>query len=60
MRDRPADDTGASSCVDHSARLQLGQQRQQRQAEDGEVVALDALEELDAEALDLDRRRRLA
>ena len=53
MRDGPADDAGAYHVVDHSARPELGQQRHERQADDGEVVALDALEQLDAEAFDL-------
>ena len=34
------------------------EQRQQRQAEDGEMIALDALEQMDAERLRADSRRR--
>ena len=40
-------------CVDHSARSEFGQQRHQRQSDDGEMIALNALEQLDAEPLDL-------
>ncbi len=41
------------SCVDRPARPELGQQRQHGQAQDGEIVALDALEQLDAGTLQL-------
>ena len=53
--DRPADDARRFVTLmrDRSARPELGEQRQQRQADDGEDVALDALEQLDAAALDL-------
>src|SRR5262245_37634175 len=42
-----------TSCRDHVATAQLGQQRQERQPDNGEVVALNALKQLDAAAFDL-------
>ena len=70
MRDRPAHDAGEPGRAGERHRVasapsprRKSEQRQQRQAEDGEVVALDPLEELRAQALELigaDRRRARA
>src|SRR5262249_57488698 len=66
MGDRPADDTGAfhGSAFDDAFVPERIEQRQQRKAENGKIVAVDFLEQLDADALDLvgtDRaERRLA
>ena len=43
----------APQLVDHAMLAQRGEQRQQRQAENGEIVAVDLVEELDAEPFDL-------
>ena len=48
MRDGPADDTGAFHAVIISSSPKARQQRQQRNAEDGEIVAIDLIEELNA------------
>ena len=63
MRDRPADDEGLSRHSTMPSEAQERQERQQRQAEDGEEVALDPFEELDAAAFELiraDARQHLA
>ena len=49
----PAGPFAPSSLTKGAARSQLGEQRQQRQAEDREIVALDALEQLQAETFEL-------
>src|SRR4051812_40513430 len=41
------------SAIDRSKRAQFLQHRQQRQADNGEIVAFDLVEQLDAFALDL-------
>ncbi len=53
MLDRPADDARALHAAITSRRRSSSSSGKQRQAENGEVVALDALEQLDAAAFDL-------
>ena len=53
MRHGPADDAGALHVSITPRDLSSASSGTKRQADDGEVVALDALEQLDAEAFDL-------